>query len=93
MKKCLIIILLFISITTLAKNREFQVVGAHFPPWMYEENGNASGFYIELLQMMVKDMKNTDLFKLHRIGIFHEDWIPTVVVKISGLWLWHKIKG
>ncbi len=31
--------------------------------------------------------KNTDLFELYRIGISDEDWIPTVVVKLSGLWI------
>jgi len=30
--------------------------------------------------------KNTDLFELYRIGISDEDWIPTVAVKLSGLW-------
>jgi peptidoglycan/xylan/chitin deacetylase (PgdA/CDA1 family) len=30
--------------------------------------------------------KNTDLFELYRIGISDYDWIPTVAVKISGLW-------
>ena len=30
--------------------------------------------------------KNTDLFELKRITISDEDWIPTVAVKLSGLW-------
>ena len=34
--------------------------------------------------------KNTSLFELYRIGINNKDWIPTVAVKISGLW--NKIK-
>lgn len=30
--------------------------------------------------------KNIDLFELYRIAISDEDWIPTVAVKLSGLW-------
>lgn len=34
--------------------------------------------------------KTTDLFELYRIGISDEDWIPTLAIKLLGLWMWQK---
>ncbi|USD67197.1 transporter substrate-binding domain-containing protein [Vibrio sp. SCSIO 43136] len=47
------------SLATSAKT--YNVVGAHFPPWMYEENGEAKGFYVDLLELMLEEVDGIEV--------------------------------
>ena len=58
-KHLFIVSILFMCATGFplsAAAEDFQVVGAEFPPLMYEKEGTPAGFYFELLQMMLKEM-------------------------------------
>jgi len=46
---------------------DFQVVGAEFPPLMYEKEGKPAGFYFDLLQMMLKEMPHTITVKFYPV--------------------------
>lgn len=58
------ILLLLLSLLTVvlpAKAEMFQVVGSEFPPLMHQENGKPAGLSVELLQLMLQEMKDTDV--------------------------------
>ena len=57
MKK-LLAFFIFFGLAMSAKAEEFQVVGAEFPPLMYVEQGNPAGLSVELLQMMLQNLKD-----------------------------------
>ncbi len=66
MKKFLSIIFFMLSTASFTEAEIFQVVGSEFPPLMYEDNGNPAGPSVELLQMMIKEMKGVEV----KIGFY-----------------------
>lgn len=61
MIKKLFLLLALLSGTAISAEAEiktFDVVGTDVPPLMYQENGNPAGFYVDILQAMLTEMKN-----------------------------------
>lgn len=59
--KSLMLLLSLLSLAIPARAETLQVVGSEFPPLMHEENGKPAGLSVELLQMMLQDMKEIDV--------------------------------
>lgn len=60
-EKIIRLVLLFLGVAMPAKSEQFQVVGAEFPPLMYVKDGNPAGLSVELLQMMLQNLKDVDV--------------------------------
>ncbi len=62
MKKIvLLIILIFSEFIVTAGAKEYTVVGTDLPPLMYQQDNQPKGFYVDVLQEMVRNMKDVDI--------------------------------
>jgi len=50
-----------LGMVMFAEAEEFQVVGVELPPLMYQDNGTAKGFYVDILESMLELMDDVTI--------------------------------
>ncbi len=50
-----------IGIAMPVQAKHFEVVGTEVPPLMYLKNGTPAGFYVDILNLMIQDMKDVEI--------------------------------
>lgn len=61
MKKALGIITICLASLSPVQAKTFNVVGTEVPPLMYSADGQAKGFYVDLLKAMTSNLESTDI--------------------------------
>lgn len=56
-----ILLLLVIFSTRASSGEEYNALGIHFPPLMYEQGGKPAGFYYDLLQLILQRMEKVTI--------------------------------